>query len=80
MAEKRLADSIEAKRAMIEPNHRDISLRRQRQLIGLHRSTYYYEPTGKREFNLRLMRLINEQYLHTPFYGWPRRTAYLRCR
>jgi putative transposase len=24
------------------------------------------------------MRLIDEQYLHTPFYGWPRMTAHLR--
>jgi putative transposase len=24
------------------------------------------------------MRLIDEQYLRTPFYGWPRMTAYLR--
>jgi transposase-like protein len=45
----------------------------------LHRSTYY-EPTGKGELNLRLMRQINEQYLHTPFYGWPRMTAHLRRR
>jgi len=24
------------------------------------------------------MRLIDEQYLRTPFYGWPRMTAYLQ--
>jgi putative transposase len=24
------------------------------------------------------MRLIDEQYTRTPFYGWPRMTAYLR--
>jgi putative transposase len=29
-------------------------------------------------YNLQLMRLIDEQYLRTPFYGWPRMTAYLR--
>ncbi len=56
----------------------DISLRRQCQLIGLHRLTYYYEPAGESEFNLRLMRLIDEQYVQTPFYGWPRMTAHLR--
>lgn len=63
---------------MIEPHHPDISVRRQCELIDLHRSTYYYAPVGDSEFNLHLMRLIDEQYLKTPFYGWPRMTAYLR--
>jgi putative transposase len=63
---------------MIEPTHPDLSLRRQCELIGLPRSTYYYEPAGESEFNLRLMRLIDEQYLKTPFYGWPKMTALLR--
>lgn len=63
---------------MIEPDHTEISLRRQCELIGLARSTYYHEPACESEFNLRLMRLIDEQYLKTPFYGWPRMTAHLR--
>jgi putative transposase len=29
------------------------------------------------EDNLRVMRLIDEQYLRTPFYGWPRMTVHL---
>jgi putative transposase len=63
---------------MIEPGHLDISLRRQCALIGLDRSTYYYLPAGESELNLQLMRLIDAQYLKTPFYGWPRMTAHLR--
>lgn len=63
---------------MIEPHHPDISIRRQCELIGLNRSTYYYEPAGESAFNLHLMRLIDEQYLKTPFYGWPKMTAHLR--
>jgi len=47
-------------------------------LLGLHRSTYYYELATESEFNLQLMRLLDEQYLKTPFYGWPRMTAHLR--
>lgn len=47
-------------------------------MLGLNRSTYYYKPAGESEFNLHLMRLIDEQYLRTPFYGWPRMTAYLQ--
>ena len=67
-----------AKRAMIEPLHPDLSLRRQCELIGLPRATYYYQPAGESPFNLQLMRLIDQQYLKTPFYGWPRMTAHLQ--
>jgi putative transposase len=55
-----------------------LSLRRQCELLGLNRSSLYYEPVGESEENLALMRLIDEQYLRTPFYGWPRMTACLR--
>jgi putative transposase len=46
--------------------------------VGLNRSTFYYTPAQESDFNLHLMRLIDEQYTKTPFYGWPRMTAYLR--
>jgi len=42
---------------------------RQCQLIGLPRSTWYYEPASETAENLRLMRLLDEQYTRTPFYG-----------
>jgi len=48
--------------------------------VGLNRSTFYYQPAGESDLNLHLMRLIDEQYLKTPFYGWPRMTAFLRQR
>lgn len=63
---------------MIETNHATLSIRRQCQLIELNRATYYYEPAQESAENLALMRLIDEQYLRTPFYGYPRMTAYLR--
>jgi putative transposase len=68
---------IEAKRAMIEPEHPSLSLRRQCDLLGLNRSSWYSEPTSESEENLLLMRLIDEQYTRTPFYGVPRMTAHL---
>lgn len=46
--------------------------------MGLNRSSWYYAPAGESAFNLSLMRLIDEQYTRTPFYGWPRMTAYLQ--
>ena len=48
--------------------------------MGLNRSTLYYTPAQESDLNLRLMRLIDEQYMKTPFYGWPRMTAHLRRR
>lgn len=41
------------------------------------RSTWYYEPVGESEENLELMRLLDEQYTKTPFYGSRRMTAWL---
>jgi len=55
-----------------------ISLMRQCELVGLPRSSYYYEPAGESTLNLELMRLIDEQYTRTPFYGVPRMTEVLR--
>ena len=62
---------------MIEPEHLQLSVRQQCELVGLNRSTFYYEPAGESDLNLYLMRLIDKQYTKTPFYGWPRMTAYL---
>ena len=65
---------------MIDAFHKEISIRRQCELVGLNRSTLYHLPAGETELNLQLMRLIDEQYTKTPFYGWPRMTAHLRRR
>jgi putative transposase len=66
------------KRTWIEPDHPALSLRRQCELLGLNRSAWYYESVPESAENLQLMRLIDEQYTRTPFYGWPRMTVYLR--
>ena len=46
-------------------------------MLSLPRSTYYYEPAPESDENLSLMRLIDEQYLETPFFGSRRMTDYL---
>jgi putative transposase len=63
---------------MIDVQHPKFSIRRQCELLGLNRATYYYVPAQESALNLQLMRLIDEQYLKTPFYGYPRMTAHLR--
>ena len=63
---------------MVEPGHLSIPITRQCDLSGLSRSSLYYRSRGESEVNLELMRLIDEQYTRTPFYGSPRMTAWLR--
>jgi putative transposase len=45
---------------MIDPTHRALSIRRQCELLGLNRSSFYYQPATETEMNLQLMRLIDE--------------------
>jgi putative transposase len=54
-------------------------VRRQCELLGLNRSTWYYEPVAESVENLALMRRIDEQYLRTPFYGSRRMAVWLRA-
>jgi len=62
---------------MVEPGHPELSVRRQCELLGLSRSTLYYEPAGESPDNLRLMRLIDAEYTRHPFYGSRRMAAWL---
>jgi putative transposase len=62
---------------MIEPSHTAISIRRQCALVGLSRASYYRQPARETPLNLRLMRLIDEQYTQTPFYGYRKMASYL---
>lgn len=61
--------SIEARRALIEPGHETLSIRRQCELLDLPRSTRYYQPATESDENLLLMRLIDQEYLRVPIYG-----------
>jgi putative transposase len=54
-----------------------LSVRRQCELLGLSRSSLYYEPGGEAAEDLRLMRLIDEQYTARPYYGSRRMTIWL---
>jgi putative transposase len=62
---------------LIEVGHAALSVRQQCELLGLNRSSLYYEPAGESAENLRLMRLLDEQYTACPFYGSRRMTAWL---
>jgi len=68
---------VDGLRALIENDSAMLSVRRQCELLGLGRSSLYYEAVAETEVNLCLMRLIDEQYLATPFYGSRRMTVWL---
>lgn len=46
-------------------------------MFGLARASYYYQPAQESADNLRLMNLIDKQYMETPFYGVRKMTAWL---
>ena len=63
---------------MVDPNHPRLSIVRQCRLVSIARSSFYYESTGENPLTLRLMRLIDEQFLETPFFGSRQMTRWLR--
>jgi putative transposase len=62
---------------IIETDHPTLSVRRQCDLIGLNRATFYWQPAGESPLNLRLMHLIDKEYTRAPFYGYRKMTARL---
>src|SRR3954447_4059170 len=70
----------ETKRALIEPEHPTLNVTRQCELLGPARSSWYYQPVGESAETLVLLRLLDEQYTRTPFYGVRRMTAWLRSQ
>jgi putative transposase len=55
-----------------------MSVRDQCRLLGVARSTVYYEPCGPQASDLAVMQRLDEQYTAMPFYGVERMTAALR--
>jgi len=78
-SKKNLDLTLEQRRNAIEPTHNKIPVYRQCELLGLSRSSLYYKPRGRTEYNEMLMKLIDEQYVETPFYGIDKMTEFLCC-
>ena len=76
---KKKLESSDQKREMVEPNHDRFSVTRQCELLGIARSSYYYETKPPSERDLVEMRLIDQEYTRHPFYG-SRRIADWLCR
>lgn len=62
---------------MVSKDNKELSLKRQCELLDIARSSYYYEPSEETAQNLSLMRQIDELHLKYPFYGVKRVRAAL---
>jgi len=67
---------VRKKVIFIEREGNIIPVRRQAELLGVARSTVYYEPVVD-TYILELMRLVDEEYTKVPFYGSRKITAVL---
>jgi hypothetical protein len=63
--------SRDVRKAMIEPDHPELSLSRQCRLVAISRSSLYYKPRPVSEETLALMRRIDEIYLACPYLCVP---------
>lgn len=63
---------------MIEKKHPKLSISQQCRLLSVPRSSFYYQPKAETADNLALMRVMDEQFLKTPFYGVLQMTRHLR--
>jgi putative transposase len=53
----------------VKQDHPDLSVRPQCRLLSLARSSLYYQPRGESAENLAFMKIIDRQFLETPWYG-----------
>jgi putative transposase len=65
---------------MIDRRHPSLSVVRQCQLLSISRSGLYYRPRAVSAEDMTLMKLIDRQYLVTPFYGARRMVAWLKSQ
>ena len=55
-------------RELVDTEH-ELSVRRQCELLTIHRSGLYYKPCGEKPENLEIMRIMDEHYLKHPSEG-----------
>lgn len=78
-SKKSLEGNVDQLRQAIEPEHPDLSISRQCELLGLPRSSFYYQSRYLDDpLDLTLMHRMDKLYTQAPFYGSRRMTAVLR--
>ena len=69
---------MERRRAAVDRRQPSLSVVCQCRLLGISRSGLYYQPVAVSEEDLTVMKMIDRQYLATPFYGARRLAAWLK--
>lgn len=69
---------VKERKAMVEKNDKQMSIKKQCEVLSIHKSGLYYEPVVEKGENLKIMELLDKQYFETPFYGALRLTAWLQ--
>ena len=69
---------VAERRLMVDKGYSRLSVVRQCDLLGIHRSGLYYQPCAESQENLDVMRMLDEQYFKTPFYGVRRLRVWLQ--
>jgi putative transposase len=64
--------------SLIDRQHPKLAIAQQCRLLNVARSTVYYRPAPASVADLELMRLIDEPYLRTPYYGTRRMVEWFR--
>ena len=58
-----------SQRLNLVDNQHELSIRKQCNLLSVHRSGFYYAPKGESQENLEIMRIMDEHYLKHPTEG-----------
>ncbi|WP_310587714.1 IS3 family transposase [Fibrella rubiginis] len=70
LPQKKITDELSADlRLLIDPTYTHLSVNQQCGLLGLARSTYYYQPVGESAQNLALMERIDKLFMARPELG-----------
>ena len=64
----------------VNRDHTELSVVKQCSLLGISRSSVYYQSTSISPEDLELMGLLDRQYLKTPYYGSRRMRVWLRTQ
>jgi putative transposase len=68
---------LSQRRILIQENDTKLSIRKQCEILGINRSSFYYEPALASGLNLELMQKMDEHYLENSFKGARRMYVYL---